>query len=155
MPGKKRNRRSRIRGRKTCGWGARKRHRGSGHRGGKGKAGSGKRADHKKNYYINGQPYFGKRGLTSKTTEKKYNPVINLGFIEKNMESFIKKGISKESKEGISLNLKEYKILGDGEITRKLKIYAKEASGSAVEKIEKAGGKIILKEEKQEREIKK
>jgi len=36
------------------------------------------------------------------------------------------------------------KVLGDGEITRALKITAAKFSGSAKEKIEKAGGKAIV-----------
>ena len=37
------------------------------------------------------------------------------------------------------------KILGNGEVTSKLEIEAHYASKSAIEKVEKAGGKIILK----------
>jgi len=44
---KKRNKRSRIRGTRTCGW-AMKKHKGSGNRGGKGMSGTGKRADQRK-----------------------------------------------------------------------------------------------------------
>ena len=46
----KRKKSSRMHGRKmgTHGWGARKKHKKTGHRGGKGMSGSGKRADHKK-----------------------------------------------------------------------------------------------------------
>ena len=36
------------------------------------------------------------------------------------------------------------KVLGDGEITRALKVTAAKFSGSAKEKIEKAGGKAIV-----------
>ena len=39
-------------------------------------------------------------------------------------------------------------MLGDGEIKDKFIIKAKQASSSAIEKIEKAGGKIILPEKK-------
>lgn len=38
------------------------------------------------------------------------------------------------------------KVLGDGEITKPLTIKAKKATKSAIEKIEKAGGKIIIEE---------
>lgn len=38
------------------------------------------------------------------------------------------------------------KVLGDGEITKPLTIRAKKATKSAMEKIEKAGGKIIIEE---------
>ena len=36
------------------------------------------------------------------------------------------------------------KVLGDGELTKKLKILAHKFSRSAVEKIEKAGGEVVL-----------
>ena len=36
------------------------------------------------------------------------------------------------------------KVLGDGELTKKLKVYAHKFSRSAVEAIEKAGGQAIL-----------
>lgn len=38
------------------------------------------------------------------------------------------------------------KVLGNGEITKPLTIKAKKATKSAIEKIEKAGGKIIIEE---------
>ena len=42
------------------------------------------------------------------------------------------------------IDLKGYKILGDGNIKEKLKITASKASKSAMEKVKKAGGEIIL-----------
>lgn len=38
------------------------------------------------------------------------------------------------------------KLLGDGEITKPLTIKAKKATKSAIEKVEKAGGKIVIEE---------
>ena len=71
---KKRKKSSRMHGKKmgTHGWGARKKHKKSGHKGGKGMSGSGKRADHKKSLVIKlyGHKYFGKQGITSKGTKK-------------------------------------------------------------------------------------
>ncbi len=122
-----------LRGTTTHGWGARKKHKGSGHRGGFGMAGTGKRADQKKTL-INkkyGNKYFGKQGITSKGTKKKKEKVINLRDL---VEKF---GNKKE------IDLSGYKILGDGEVKRALVIKAKEFSKSAREKIEKVGGKCI------------
>ena len=82
---KKTKKSKKLRGTTTHGWGARKKHKGSGHRGGFGMAGTGKRADQKKTL-INkkyGNKYFGKRGVTSKRTKKKKVKVINIGDIEK------------------------------------------------------------------------
>ena len=134
------------RGAGSHGWGFRKKHKKSGHRGGKGMAGSGKRADQKKSLVIKlyGNEYFGKQGITSRGTERDKRKRINLLDIELNLDSYIKRGIAKKTKEGIEINLKDYKILGGGELKSKLIIKAREASKSAIEKVKKAGGKIIL-----------
>ena len=132
------------RGMGSHGWGARKKHLGSGHRGGVGMSGSGKKAGQKitmlKKLY--GNTYFGKQGVTSRGTAHKINKVMNLDYISSSLEHLKKKY---GNKEGV-LDLSDYKILGDGEIKHKLTIKANAASKSAVEKIHKAGGKIILPE---------
>ena len=147
MKTKKRKKSSRMHGRAmgTHGWGARKKHKKSGHRGGKGMSGSGKRADHKKTLItkLYGSKYFGKQGITSKGTKRDKRDRINLQEIELNLETYIKKGIAKKTKEGFEINLKNYKILGKGEIKNKLIIKANEVSKSAKEKIEAKGGKVI------------
>jgi large subunit ribosomal protein L15 len=139
----KRTKSSRMQGHKrgTHGWGSRKSHRKSGHRGGKGLAGTGKRADHKKTLILNlyGNKYFGKQGVTSRGTAKDTRKRINLGTIEKNLQSFGKKVGDKWE-----INLLDYKILGTGEVKNKLVIKCLEASKSAVEKVKKAGGEISL-----------
>ncbi len=130
--------------------GARKKWKGSGHHGGVGMAGTGKRADHKKSSIIKiyGNKYFGKQGITSKSTEKNRLEVMNLGNIEKNIDSLIKK-----YKKGNELDLSDYKILGDGELSRALKIKARAFSEGAKKKIEKAGGEAITtKKTEQEKE---
>ena len=128
----------------THGWGARKKHKKKGHKGGIGMAGTGKRADHKKTLItkLYGHHYFGKQGITSKGTERDKRKRINLRMIEFNLGSYVKKGIAKKTKDGFEVDLKEYKILGDGEVKNKLIIKAKEASQSAIDKVKKAGGEI-------------
>ncbi len=132
--------------------GARKKWKKSGHRGGCGMAGSGKRADHRKSLIIKlyGNKYFGKQGITSKSTEKKKTKIMNLENIQKNLDSLMKKyGKGKE------LVLEDYKILGDGELEQAVIIKANAFSKSAKEKIEKAGGQAIaLKIEEDKEEIK-
>ena len=145
---KKRKKSSRYHGRKrgTCGTGARKKMKGSGHGGGKGMAGTGKRADQKKTLILKlyGHDYFGKQGITSKKTERDKRKRINLDSIYKNLESF-----GKRKGDAYEINLNSYKILaGQLEIKKKLIITAQSSSGSAIEKVEKAGGKIILPEKK-------
>ncbi len=135
---KKRKKSKRQRGQTTYGRGARKKGMGSGHRGGKGMAGTGKRADHKKTLInkLYGNTYFGKQGITSKSTKKRVNKVINLENIEKNINKLLNK--NKE------VELKDYKILGNGELKTKITIIAKQFSKSAKEKIEKIGGKAVV-----------
>ena len=132
---KKRKKSSRYHGRNmgTCGTGARKKSKGSGHRGGKGMAGTGKRADHKKSLILKlyGHGYFGKQGMTSKGTERDKRDRINVSEIQEKYKSG-------------EVNLSSYKILGDGEIKNKFTITAQSASKSAIKKVEKAGGKIIV-----------
>ena len=118
-----------MRGSKTHGYGAKKKHRGKGSRGGKGYAGSHK---HKYSYITSYEPdHFGFKGFRSL---RKKDIIINIRDLEK---------ISKEKNE---LNLNEMgftKLLSDGEISKALTIRIKKFSKKARAKIEKAGGKII------------
>ena len=149
---KKRKKSSRIRGARTCGYGFRQKHKGHGNKGGFGMSGTGKKADHKKQAAEimakkagAKKGYFGGGGFTSMSTAKKVNNVLNLDDIKKRFE--------KESK----IDLKKYKILGRGD-GFKAEITAKQASKTAIEKMEKAGGKIIverMKGEVKKKEIKK
>jgi large subunit ribosomal protein L15 len=156
----KRKKYSRMHGRKmgTAGTGARKMNRKSGHKGGVGMAGSGKRADHKKTLInkLYGNNYFGKQGVTSRGTKRDKRQRINLGQIQSQLDSFVKKGIAKKVTSGFEINLSKYKILRSGDVKDKFFITALEASTKAIEKISKAGGKVTLlklqknKEEEQE-----
>ncbi len=145
---KKRTKSSRMHGHNmgTHGWGARKKHKKTGHRGGKGMSGSGKRADHKKTLVTKlfGNKYFGKQGITSKGTKRDTLKKINLREIEFNIGTYIKKGLAKEVSGGFEVNLGDHKILGTGEVKGKLMIKAKTASKSAIEKVKRAGGQIAL-----------
>ncbi|MEK6917436.1 MAG: uL15m family ribosomal protein [Nanoarchaeota archaeon] len=153
MKTKKRKKSSRMHGRGmgSNGRGFRKKGKGKGHRGGKGMAGTGKRADQKKTLVqkLYGHEYFGKQGITSRGTRRDKRKKINLRDISNNLNKY-----GKKSGDKWEINLSEYKILGEGEVTHKLVIKAKEASQSAIEKVENAGGSIILsgKKEKIEKE---
>lgn len=81
-----------------------------------------------------------KRGFTNDMFKKEY-AVINVEALDRfedgatvNIETLVAEGIIKEPKEGI-------RVLGSGEITKKLTVQAKHFSASAKEKIEAAGGK--------------
>jgi len=142
---KKKKKSVRMRGTATHGWGFRKKHKGSGHRGGVGMAGTGKRADQKKTLInkLYGNKYFGKRnrGITSLSLKKDRSKVINLREIEKKFDG------------KNEIDLSEYKILGEGEINKKFIIKAKLASKSAIDKVKKAGGEIILPIKKEKPKI--
>ena len=134
---KKRKKSSRMRGSHTHGRGFKKKARGSGHRGGKGMAGTGKRADQKKTLILNlPYEYFGK----DKALRKKQKPklkTINIQQILQNKQTF-----QKDNK----INLKGYKILSNTnqELDQRLIITASAASKSAIDKVKKAGGDIII-----------
>ncbi len=111
-----------------------KKHKGKGTSGGKGMSGSGKRADQKKTYVLRYRwPYFGKKARIKekKQRKKKGSKQINIGDIQK------------KYKPG-EIDLSEYKVLGEGEIKDCFIIKARGFSKQAREKIEKAGGKIIV-----------
>lgn len=141
---KKRNRRSRIRGRRSCGWGRRQKHRGKGSQGGRGMAGTGKRAAQKRTYILKFFPnYFGKKGFKSlRNIKGKKLEAINLDDINRRIEEFSKKGIAKKTDDTFEINLQNFKILGNGEIKIKANINAGAASKKAIEKIKSAGGNI-------------
>jgi len=115
-----------MRGSKSCGWGQSKQHRGKGSKGGKGFAGS---KEHRMLKFKKECPeHYDHRVL------KKVNiaRVINL----KDLEALGDKEI----------NLTEMgydKLLGNGEIKKKLKVIVPTWSASAEEKIKAAGGEVV------------
>lgn len=144
MMKKKRSKRSRIRGRRTCGYGARKKHRGKGSKAGRGMAGTGKRAGQKKAWILRYRPsYLGKKGFTSMRKLKRKVRVINISQIQEQVDSFLKKGLAKKTPEGIELELKGYKILAGGDLKDKFIIKATSFSKKVEEKIKKSGSKIL------------
>jgi large subunit ribosomal protein L15 len=124
------------RGHRTHGWGSPKKHRGAGSRGGRGYAGSKK---HKKVWVAKNDPErLGKRGFHS-LRDKKVSPrirAINLRDLEK---IALKKGLKEINLKALGYD----KLLGTGQVTRKLIVKADMFSASAKEKLEKAGGKLI------------
>ena len=142
----KRKKKSRQRGSHTHGWGAKKKHRGSGHRGGKGMAGSGKRADTKKPSIWKNVDYFGKLGFVSKGKKEEVKP-INIDYIDRNLETLSLKELIIKEDSFYSVDLKKMgfnKLLGNGKVLHKYKIKASYASKGAVEKIKEAGGEVIV-----------
>ncbi len=86
-----------------------------------------------------------KRGFNNKKFAKEY-VTINVNVLDRyfengetvNIETLLERGvISWVGKNGL-------KILGDGNLTKKLKVEADKVSKSAKEKIEKAGGEVVI-----------
>lgn len=141
------------RGHHTHGWGAKKKHRGAGHRGGRGNAGSGKRGDAKKPTYLRDKAYQMKnKGFSSKSRSAKPNPV-NIAYVEKKLDILKSNGIAVDNKGVLELDLQKLrynKLLSQGKLTKKVTIIVHSASKKAIEKVEAAGGKVILKSTLQE-----
>jgi len=111
-----------MRGSKTCGRGFKKKARGAGNKGGTGFGG----VKHKHLKWRWGRHGFTRHGLIK---EKR---IINV----EDLKHF----------DGEEVNLNELgydKLLGSGFIDRALKVYVKEASEKAIEKIKNAGGEVI------------
>jgi large subunit ribosomal protein L15 len=147
MRTKKRTRSSRWRGSHTHGRGFKKKARGSGHQGGKGMAGTGKRGDAKKTMILNlyGNDYFGKDRTLRRGHVAPKLQTINLGQVQRDINSMVAKESAKEVKGVYEINLTGYKVLGEGEFTLKAKITATSASASAQEKVQSAGGEFVLR----------
>jgi large subunit ribosomal protein L15 len=128
------------RGLSSHGWGHKKKHRGKGSRGGKGNAGSGKRADTKVPTIINkyGTTNLARRGFVVPNS-KPYQS-INL----KDLNILIDNGTIKKDVDLKKLGYK--KLLGNGQLQSSLTITVELASKSAIEKVNKAGGQVILPE---------
>lgn len=129
----KRKKNSRSRGDKTHGYGSMKKHRGAGNRGGRGMAGSGKRGDANKPKIWGNKKYFGKYGFKKKGLKIIYH-TINVGQLEK---------IAKNNEVNLA-EIKVNKLLGGGEIKIKLKVTVDYASKKAIEKVNAAGGEVVL-----------
>ncbi len=142
MPHSKRKTRKK-RGHRTAGWGRVGQHRGSGMRGGYGKAGMHK---HKWMYTLKYEPnHFGKRGFKGIRVEA---TTINVSELEALYKTTSK---TEAPSEHPMLDLREAgysKLLGAGRITIPLKVKVEKASKTAIDKVQAAGGEVlIIKEE--------
>jgi large subunit ribosomal protein L15 len=151
----KRKKNRKLRGSRTYGWGSPKKHRGKGSRGGVGKSGMGKRGQHKMSLLNSlGIKNLGSHGFVRPRQEAFIERAINLVAIEANVEKWLGKKIAVEEKGIIIVDVEKIgfdKVLGSGNISRKMVIKAPKFSAGAKKKIEAAGGKVegeIIKEEK-------
>jgi large subunit ribosomal protein L15 len=79
-----------------------------------------------------------KRGFSNFLFKKEYQ-IVNLSDLERIDSEEVNPSLLKESGL-VKYALRPIKILGDGDITKKINITASAFSSSAVKKIEKAGG---------------
>jgi large subunit ribosomal protein L15 len=133
-----------FRGSRTHGRG-KKAGRGKGKRGGTGNAGLHK---HKYIWMLKYDPdHFGRHGFKRPRCTVSDKSTINVGDIERHLNGWLTAGKAKGDKAGFEVDLtslKYDKLLGGGRATRKMRLKVSEASGSAVEKIKKAGGEVVL-----------
>ncbi|MEM2918963.1 MAG: uL15 family ribosomal protein [Candidatus Altiarchaeota archaeon] len=131
------------RGSKTCGWGGRKKHRGSGTRGGVGMGGSKK---HKWSFVSKYMPnYFGRHGFKRPRKVIKEEKIINLSDLEENFERFLNEGKIIKKDNSYYINLKDLgydKLLGKGKISKPLIVKVDSYSKKALNKLMEVKGKI-------------
>jgi large subunit ribosomal protein L15 len=132
----------RLRGSRCHGWGRSGQHRDSGMQGGHGNAGW-KR--HRWSSVIRYGWEIGKTGFTP--VNKQPEKAINVGDLELGVDSFVAEGKTKQSGNKIEIDLGQMgytKLLGGGKINRPLRIIISQATEKAVNKINQAGGELIL-----------
>ncbi|MBY8981792.1 MAG: uL15 family ribosomal protein [Candidatus Lokiarchaeota archaeon] len=141
------------RGTRTIGYGKVGQHRKAGQRAGKGKTTGWKKS--KKSYYLKQKELgfpdpdwdMGKTGFKRPQDIVRISQVytINIKDLDLKLEEFVKQEKATKSGNAYVINLADLniqKILGRGEINKKVNVTVKKASKNAVEKIKKAGGKV-------------
>ena len=140
-----------MRGSRTHGYGAGKKHRGAGHRGGRGNAGwGGKYKDTKqpsliKKIHLHYLPKKYRKPMRP-PIQTEYNPV-NIEYLEEYFDKLKNQNLIKEEDGYFVVNLAELgfnKLLARGNPTRKWKIITKFVSEKAKAKIEEAGGEVVI-----------
>jgi large subunit ribosomal protein L15 len=135
---------SKLRGKRTHGRG-KKAGRGAGKRGGRGNAGL-----HKHKYMTavkKRDPHFGDYGFKRHPSLAVRKKTINLAELEEGLDEIILEGFAERTKNIVTVDLGRMgkdKLLGRGQVRTKMKILVDEASESAIRKVEKAGGEVVI-----------
>lgn len=132
----------RIRGTRTCGGGSHKKRRGKGSRGGVGNAGA---YDVHVVRSLKRGIVKGRHGSDQHKRSRGSEKAMNIGDLEEQLEGLLAQGKAKEEGDAIHLDLHELgiqKLLGKGEVTKKLMLKAGKVSRTAKEKIERVGGVV-------------
>lgn len=143
------------RGTRTVGYGRVGQHRKTGQRVGRGKATQLKKT--MKSYYLKQKKLgfpdpewrLGKTGFKRPQDINRIYRVntLNVKDLDIKLDKFIEQNKASKSGTTYNVNLNDLniqKILGRGEINKKVNVSAKKASEKAIEKIEAAGGKVTL-----------
>jgi len=137
------SRTKKFRGSRTHGKG-KKHGRGHGDRGGHGNAGLHK---HKFKWMIKYDPdHFGAHGFNRHVPGVRPKACVNVGDIEARLQEFASKGAAHETDQGFRVDLSMLgieKLLGDGMLSLPMEIIVGEASATAKNKVEVAGGKVV------------
>lgn len=134
-----------LRGSRTVAGGSSKKRRGAGHRGGRGNAGLHKS---KWTWVVKYDPkHFGKYGFKRPPRSiLRFNPV-NIDYLDEKSEELVKQGLASKKNDAIEIDITDLgynKVLGKGKVKRPLIIKSPKFSSSAIQKIEEAGGEIII-----------
>ena len=141
-----------YRGSKTHGGGSMKKRRGAGSRGGRGRAGSGKRGDGQKPKYWKTWT-LGARGFHSKI--RKDVAAVNVSQIDKDIKKLVADGVATSKGGEFVIDLTSIgiqKLLGSGQVRNKLVITVSTASPSAIEKVQEAGGSVVVEKSEEVKE---
>ena len=144
-----------MRGTRTQGYGRVGQHRKTGQRVGRGKTTQWKKS--MKSYYLKQKELgfpdpdwdLGKRGFKRPQDIKRIYHVntLNIKDLDSQIDDLTLKNVATKSGNTYTLNLKDIniqKILGRGEINKKINLTVDKASKRAIEKIKSAGGKVTL-----------
>jgi large subunit ribosomal protein L15 len=143
------------RGTRTCGYGRVGQHRKTGQRAGRGKTTQWKKS--KRSYYLKQKELgfpdpdwdIGKRGFKRPQDMVRLSTVntVNVKDLDYKIEKFVEKEKATKSGDTYTINLNNMniqKVLGRGEINKKVNVTVNKASQRAIEKIEAAGGKVTI-----------
>jgi large subunit ribosomal protein L15 len=134
-----------MRGSRTVGGGSSKKRRGAGHRGGRGNAGLHKS---KWTWTVKYDPkHFGKYGFKRPPRSILKFSTVNLDYLDEKSEELVKQGLAQSKNGAIEIDITDLgynKVLGKGRVNRPLIIKSPKFSSLAIQKIEEAGGEVIV-----------
>ncbi len=134
-----------MRGSRTHGWGRVAQHRRSGRKGGRGNVGHCK---HRWSWVVSYAPnWYGKHGFTRHPSLVTSWRLINVGQLDEIIDELVKKKLAEYSNGGIKVDLTLMgfnKLGGGGRVTKPIIVHVYSATKKAKQKIEEAGGKVIL-----------